>query len=339
MSETWKKGWQTALRERLKAAGYSSLTDFAEQRPTATFAALAEHLAPAAPIQVEALLRAEAQAGSFFGRFVRSALLRCLRELPNGWDGSAQGAFARACAFSSWSGAVGRGHEQACHRVWDALEAACPPNGWLPEGPEDPIISNAFLEGRFDDEAPPLEGPLFGVTRSGLKVPLAAVQGRSDPEFVRAVVGRMHEKVDINRGEEQLQVGLRDATPGQVALFAIHWCDSEIRNGGFHQLFYNPTGILVPEALSGFKLIGAEEYLGCLGDAVAALEVSEFPRDREVRISVLEAKRHAHWKTAFRPIEERYYAALKDEGRSPARLCRRFVEAHPDEFFATDVTA
>ncbi|WP_369973953.1 DUF4375 domain-containing protein [Polaromonas sp. SP1] len=30
-------------------------------------------------------------------------------------------------------------------------------------------------------------------------------------------------------------------------LFAVHWCQSEICNGGFMQFFANSTGVLAPE--------------------------------------------------------------------------------------------
>jgi hypothetical protein len=39
-------------------------------------------------------------------------------------------------------------------------------------------------------------------------------------------------------------------------LLSAHWCYSEVCNGGFHQFFYNPTGVLAPEAVTGFRAIG-----------------------------------------------------------------------------------
>ena len=36
-------------------------------------------------------------------------------------------------------------------------------------------------------------------------------------------------------------------------LLTTHWVVSEVCNGGFHQLFTNPTGVLVPEAVTGFR--------------------------------------------------------------------------------------
>jgi hypothetical protein len=30
-------------------------------------------------------------------------------------------------------------------------------------------------------------------------------------------------------------------------LLSAHWCQSEVCNGGLHQFFFNPTGVLAPE--------------------------------------------------------------------------------------------
>src|SRR5215468_5622343 len=39
-------------------------------------------------------------------------------------------------------------------------------------------------------------------------------------------------------------------------IFAAHFCQSEICNGGFRQFFWNSTGVLAPEAVVGFRDIG-----------------------------------------------------------------------------------
>jgi hypothetical protein len=38
-------------------------------------------------------------------------------------------------------------------------------------------------------------------------------------------------------------------------LLAVRWCESEVCNGGSHQFFTNPTGVLAPEATRGFRAI------------------------------------------------------------------------------------
>src|SRR5215204_4513255 len=50
-------------------------------------------------------------------------------------------------------------------------------------------------------------------------------------------------------------------------LYAAHWCQSEVCNGGFHQFFYNTTGILAPESLNGFEAIGLRDWCETLRTA------------------------------------------------------------------------
>ena len=41
----------------------------------------------------------------------------------------------------------------------------------------------------------------------------------------------------------------RGVRPEAGHLYAAHWCQSEVCNGGFDQFFSNTTGLLAPEAL------------------------------------------------------------------------------------------
>jgi len=59
------------------------------------------------------------------------------------------------------------------------------------------------------------------------------------------------------------------ATPGQRAFYALHWTISEVSNGGFHQYFYNSTGYLAPEAITGAELLGASEYANVIRRATS----------------------------------------------------------------------
>ena len=60
-------------------------------------------------------------------------------------------------------------------------------------------------------------------------------------------------------------------TKGQQALISIDWCQKEIRNGGFRQLFENSTGNLVPWAIEGFALVGANQFGKIVGNAAELL--------------------------------------------------------------------
>ncbi|XOV74998.1 MAG: DUF4375 domain-containing protein [Phycisphaerales bacterium] len=68
-------------------------------------------------------------------------------------------------------------------------------------------------------------------------------------------------------------------------LYAMHYCDVEICNGGFSQLFVNSTGELAPAAEEGFRLIGREDIASLLRAAMAPFG-QEFPRDWEERNNI-----------------------------------------------------
>src|SRR6516225_8744132 len=58
--------------------------------------------------------------------------------------------------------------------------------------------------------------------------------------------------------------------PSKVGdLYAAHWCQSEVCNGGFHQFFSNTTGLLAPEAWIGFRNLGISPWADLLRQAMA----------------------------------------------------------------------
>lgn len=89
-------------------------------------------------------------------------------------------------------------------------------------------------------------------------------------------------------------------------LYAAHWCQSEVSNGGFFQFFYNTTGILAPEAQKGFRAVGLRECADSLADAMRYFG-SRYPRGRELRLDKLPEQlgKRAKW-DPFRPFDKRF---------------------------------
>lgn len=95
-------------------------------------------------------------------------------------------------------------------------------------------------------------------------------------------------------------------------IFAVLWCDHEVCNGGLHQFFSNSTGVLAPEAVSGFRAMN----LACLGELVeTAMQQlgSPYPRDRGTRQDALRllrrpGKSRDDW-DPFGNLDEKYYAS------------------------------
>lgn len=126
-------------------------------------------------------------------------------------------------------------------------------------------------------------------------------------------------------------------TPGQRALYALHWTRSEIDNGGFHQYLHNSTGMLANEALRGVELIDATEFADLFRDVRSLLSGDGFVEDRDRRVALLEGLSDEALVELDR-LTERFYSLMGCEGgrMEQSRLaghCAAYVEAHPEEFF------
>jgi hypothetical protein len=101
-------------------------------------------------------------------------------------------------------------------------------------------------------------------------------------------------------------------------LFAVHWCISEVCNGGFHQFFSNSTGVLAPEAVAGFRAVGMPETAALVDQAMARLP-TPYPRDREDREDALDAldsedlDEEDDWESPFDDLDGRFYELYPTE--------------------------
>ena len=97
-------------------------------------------------------------------------------------------------------------------------------------------------------------------------------------------------------------------------LYAAHWCQSEVSNGGLYQFFYNSTGLLAPEAVDGFEAVGAVELSATTAEAMRYFG-SPFPRDRHVRLVKLpeaQGRKREGW-DPFVTYDARFYRWLDAE--------------------------
>jgi hypothetical protein len=94
------------------------------------------------------------------------------------------------------------------------------------------------------------------------------------------------DQINIYDGPDIFLGTFATAKPPTGAIYAAHFAQSEICNGGFHQLFSNSTGVLSPEAVEGFRLIGMDKTADLLKAAMEALG-NPFPRDRAARQKTL----------------------------------------------------
>ena len=117
-------------------------------------------------------------------------------------------------------------------------------------------------------------------------------------------------------------------------LLTTHWVYSEICNGGFHQLFTNPTGVLVPEAISGFDSMGLGE-LGAIVWEASSFFGDNYPREQAIRIQALDqyaarSRNPDDW-NPFEQLDDRFYSALEPVVGIDAYVSRANAYASGDE--------
>ena len=105
-----------------------------------------------------------------------------------------------------------------------------------------------------------------------------------DPEYY---IDSVWELIDIYKGADAFLKSYSGAEQPAGKLYAAHFAQSEICNGGFKQLFRNSTGVLSPEAVQGFQLIGMPRTAELLVAAMRTLG-NPYPRDRKERQTRLE---------------------------------------------------
>jgi hypothetical protein len=134
--------------------------------------------------------------------------------------------------------------------------------------------------------------------------------------------------INIYHGPAVFIQQFRKARPEAGHLFAAHWCQSEVCNGGFHQFFSNPTGVLAPEALKGFEAIGLHEWAAILKDAMRFFG-NPYPREQEERIEKMRrvpGKKREEW-DPFYLLDDRFYEWLHAEDHRFERAADRYAES------------
>ncbi|HTS38074.1 MAG TPA: DUF4375 domain-containing protein [Candidatus Solibacter sp.] len=114
--------------------------------------------------------------------------------------------------------------------------------------------------------------------------------------------------IEIGEGYEVFRQTFNSVPRGSALLFAAHFCQSEVCNGGFYQLFWNSTGVLAPEAEEGFREIGQRRIAMVVQSAIR-LFGAEYPRQRQSRQEYL-AKIP---KSDLNALDENFYALISSE--------------------------
>lgn len=148
----WLGDWRQRLFDRLVDLGFDRLTPYAKTQEAASLSEIIKKLGePLAPVQIEQVLREEVHTQEDFNYFVRTMLVRNLKEeCPTGWK--CHGLSALSLAITGWGTSLGkyRGAPHPWLRIANKLKARDDlPTSWLPYGVRDPVIVDIFQGEEF----------------------------------------------------------------------------------------------------------------------------------------------------------------------------------------------
>jgi hypothetical protein len=107
------------------------------------------------------------------------------------------------------------------------------------------------------------------------------------------IVEPIWEKISIYDGYDVYLEQIARYPESHINLFATHWFYAEVTNGGFHQFYYNDSGIVVDEAIRGFRALGMT-HTAALIEKTTRFFAGRDIHDRDQRIKHLEAFEQQH---------------------------------------------
>ncbi len=122
------------------------------------------------------------------------------------------------------------------------------------------------------------------------------------------------DKISIYDGPEKFLSEFGRASQKSRTLFAAHWAQSEIMNGGLGQFFSNSTGVLAPEAVEAFRELGMPKCASTLSDAMRFFGET-YPRDTTKREQIFERFFEENGEDAILVLEQEdaMAAAIEEE--------------------------
>ncbi len=128
------------------------------------------------------------------------------------------------------------------------------------------------------------------------------------------IINTVWDTISIYDGVEVFLKEFTKANEVVQNLFAAHWCQSEVRNGGLLQFFCNSSGVLAPEAIIAFRAIGMPKLAAVLEEAVVWFGES-YPRDRNDRENILWANESEDEKESnpFETLDDKFFELHQSE--------------------------
>jgi hypothetical protein len=302
----WSGDWKQRVGELVRRAGRANVWEYLRAHPAEPLPTIAARLGDAAPIQIRQLAVEHCLATREMPALIRDLMARSIRQhLPGGW-GTAEG-YEDLDAMDL--GCLPRPYAELARALGDALNDAKPLEGWLPASGDDALLLSACEQGLAS----------LSEARREL-IAQGAVKARpGDAWWAR--VEPVWKEISIYDGPDVFLRQFGAVQPALGHLFAAHWCQGEVSNGGFSQFFSNSTGVLAPEALAGFAAIGMPKAAELVRRAIAVYP-TPYPRDRYHRATVARVDGEL-----LNQLDVQFYALVDSENGGFAVAADRYSES------------
>lgn len=290
----WDKNWEQRISAFAASKGFPHIWDYLVAHPGVSLVAVADEIDDAAAIQIHQMIVKHCVEARKTPELICDLMAREIRDnLPEGWRTGSDFNHSQATF-------VGSLPEPYASLASDTARALLGdesiPKGWRPASGGDELLRRAL---RLSLESLPKE------RRERIE------RGEIEPQpgdAYWAKVEPIWEHVSIYDGGETFIDQFRCVQPTIGNLLAAHWCQSEVRNGGFHQFFTNATGVLAPEAAAAFLAIGMPASAATVDEAMRFFE-KPYPRDRDVREEALSATNEG----PFDELDDKFLKLLDEE--------------------------
>lgn len=156
----------------------------------------------------------------------------------------------------------------------------------------------------------------------------AVVAAVSDDELESAVVGYVLDHIlDTDREAESLSA----LPPALRAWYVAFVVDAEVLNGGFNQLFFNPSATLAPAAPTAFAQLGIPAAGDLVSRALALLESHAPALEAAHEAGTVDAFMETYLDQPFSALDGEYAAAEEEWRLARIRFLRQHAAAlrHP----------
>jgi len=153
---------------------------------------------------------------------------------------------------------------------------------------------------------------------------VATLREIPDDELEQVIIDYVGTKIDGNYEEEPKIV--RSLPESIRAIYVTWWVESEVRNGGFNQFFWNSHGVFAEDAVKGYEFLGAPEHAALLREAIAVSLAEEAIvkkfKNKNSRESFSESYQH----TKLTDIDKKFHKLGDDLGDSRIKVIREKPE-------------